>query len=109
PIARVNAMSAPCARSGLRLVVLAIATAVPVAISRTWGWPAAVVIAAAGSAWIARGINDRYVRPVERMAGMLRQKAPRNSTDDLAQLLVAEYRDAVNRTDETLCQTPRPA
>jgi two-component system sensor histidine kinase SenX3 len=95
------------ARIGIRFAILAIATAVPVLISPLWGLIPAVAIAACGAAWIARGIRERYVRPVERLAEMLREKTPGGSTEDLAAQLVSEYRDAVNRMDETLSQTRR--
>jgi len=91
----------------VRLLALAALVALPVAISPTWGFIPAAVIAAAGAFWIGRSVRDRYVRPVERLGVMLRQTTSDPSPENLAQQLVSEYRDALNRMDETVSQNRR--
>ncbi len=91
----------------VRLLALAALVALPVAISPAWGLLAAAVIAGAGAFLVGRGVRDRYVRPMERLGEMLRETTIDNNPENLAQQLVSEYRDALNRMDETVAQNRR--
>ena len=91
----------------VRLLVLAALAALPVAISPTWGWIPSAVIAAAGAWLVGRRVRERYVRPVERLGGMLSRTTMPTSPDGFAAQLVAEYRDALDRMDDALAANRR--
>ena len=91
---------------GIRAAILALLAAVPVAISPAWGWLPAAAVAAVGALEISRHVRRHYVRPVERVAQLLRAPAT-GSPEELAQHVVSEYRDAVNRIDDTVSRNRR--
>jgi two-component system sensor histidine kinase SenX3 len=91
----------------VRIGLVAVLAAVPVAVSPGFGWIGSVVIAVAGSILIARGIRDRFVRPLNKLAELMRSGSDASSADDVASRVVSEYREARSRIDETVSQNRR--
>ena len=90
----------------IRVGAVTLLAAVPVAVSPTWGWLGTAAVAGVGAFEIARVVRRRYVRPVERVAQLMREPAS-GSPEDLVQHVVSEYRDVVNRIDDTTWRNRR--
>jgi two-component system sensor histidine kinase SenX3 len=96
-------------RPFVRVLLVGLAAAVPVAISATWGWLVALPAAVAGAWLVTIDIRRRFVDPVERLAAIARPYAPSPDlpVDELARLIAFSYADAIGRLDEALAEGRR--